>query len=226
MTDLSRAAGTIGPVMAAPSISNASARSPRSTRGMSVSWASSHGSTFRTCRTSQPLRSRRTGSFTSPRATASCMRSMRPAENCSGPTTPRSLGSKMRHRVGQPRFGAVARQGLRRYSGRAPRRPRCAPWTACLGGRYHAAGRYPLHHRGAARLSRQSIDRPGRRGLRRNARLRDCVRRRERQTTVAFLLGTRRSRQGIRERGHAHGRHDLDRASGGDSAAAARCGTR
>ncbi len=86
-----------------------------------------------------------------------------------------------------------------------------------------SAGQLHPHH-GAAHRQGQSNHRRCRRRVSR-ARLLRRVRRQDRQVRLEVLHRSRRSVEALRERGDAEGRRDLERRSGGNTAAALPSGT-
>ncbi len=136
------------------------------------------------------------------------------------------VGSLCLLRTGRPRSRVLETQRDHRHARRpadlrSMRRPARRSWTTQTFDKNCSV----LDHRRAAGVRRQGRRRQ-RRGRPRRAWLRRGVRRGYRQGSVALLDRAGRSVERLRERGDGNGREDLDRASGGSSAAAVRRGIR
>ena len=113
--------------------------------------------------------------------------------------------------LGNPRHRVLGSQDLRRHARWTPAGDRRAHGQARLERRDGAGQRCPLHQRSAARVQRQGDHRARRRRRGLHTRLRDDVRRTDRQAALALLHGARQPGRRLRKRCDADGREDLGR---------------
>ena len=130
-------------------------------------------------------------------------------------------------RCGQPRRGALRRQGICRLIRRTADRARCRHRQGRVAAGHGHRPREAVHgHRRTARVQGQRRDRQRRRRVRRT-RLRIGLRRGNRRAALALVHGARGPGRPYEDaRSHARRRPGTRPASTGNLAAAAPCGTR